>query len=93
MKRRRFQMSEMCHLLKMIVFSPILLEVTKMHAHRYENILPSPVVSENEPLRKSSRIRKPVNMDNFVEYSTETIFEHDDPIDIEDALSRSDVKL
>ncbi|KAG5879037.1 hypothetical protein JTB14_003555 [Gonioctena quinquepunctata] len=67
--------------------------VMESHAHRYENILPSPVVSGIEPLRKSSRIRKPVNIDNFVVYSAETIFELDDPIDIENAMSRSDAKL
>ncbi|KAG5889929.1 hypothetical protein JTB14_010079 [Gonioctena quinquepunctata] len=67
--------------------------VMESHAHRYENILPIPVVSVIEPLRKSSRIRKPVNMDDYVVYSAETIFELDDPIDIEDALSRSDAKL
>ncbi|KAG5874246.1 hypothetical protein JTB14_028123 [Gonioctena quinquepunctata] len=67
--------------------------VMESHAHRYENILPSLVVSEIEPLRKSSRIRKPVNIDDFVVNSAETIFEPDDPIDIEDALSRSDAKL
>ncbi|KAG5898882.1 hypothetical protein JTB14_003276 [Gonioctena quinquepunctata] len=35
--------------------------VMESHALRNENILPSPVVSGIEPLRKSSRIRKPVN--------------------------------